>query len=354
MEWASGSGNRRLGVRSIDGCRARNDGTNDLPSAGGTAPVDPGMTAWDVTPHAWQRPTRNRVGLTYGGPVSEVLGIPRVGVRRLAAGVALVLLAGCGTPAPPSIAVGAGTDPESALLGHLYAAALRSYGSPSHVEPGPDPLADLDTGDVEVAPGFTGRLLVRFDPDATARDGKKVYSTMISTLPEGIAAGDYTESAQDTPALAVTDATAGAWDGRDLRDLVEHCRGLTVGAVAGVGVPSRVGSCALPATARFPDATTLFAALRAGRVTAAWTSTAAPDVPDAVVVLADKSSLIRAENVVPLYRRNVLDERQVLALNEVAGELDTGSLADMLRQVGSGADPGAVASAWLDAHPLGH
>ena len=104
----------------------------------------------------------------------------------------------------------------------------------------------------------------------------------------------------------------------------------------------------------FADAATLFASLRAGEVNAAWTSTAAPDVPDGVVVLADKSSLIRAENVVPLYRRNVLDERQVLALNEIAGELDTGSLADMLRQVTEGADPGAVASAWLDAHPLGH
>ena len=86
----------------------------------------------------------------------------------------------------------------------------------------------------------------------------------------------------------------------------------------------------------------------------AWSSTAAPNVPDDVVVLADRTSLIRAENVVPLYRRNELSERQVLALNEIAGELDTGSLADMLRKVGEGTDPGAVASEWLASHPLGH
>jgi len=278
-----------------------------------------------------------------------------MGRRRVAACAAALLVAGCGAaPQASSIAVGATTDGESALLGHLYAAALRSYGSPSHVEQTEDPLMDLDTGDVEVTPGFTGRLLVRFDPDATARTGKQVYRTMISTLPEGIAAGDYTESAQDSPALAVTDATARAWDGRDLGDLVRHCRDLDVGAVAGDRRPSRVGSCELPKVREFADAAALFASLRAGEVNAAWTSTAAPDVPDGVVVLADKSSLIRAENVVPLYRRNVLDERQVLALNEIAGELDTGSLADMLRQVTEGADPGAVASAWLDAHPLGH
>ena len=63
---------------------------------------------------------------------------------------------------------------------------------------------------------------------------------------------------------------------------------------------------------------------------AAWTSTAAPDLPDDAVVLSDRTSLIRAENVVPLYRRNELTERQVLALNEIAGVLDTGALADML------------------------
>ena len=41
------------------------------------------------------------------------------------------------------------------------------------------------------------------------------------------------------------------------------------------------------------------------------------------MVLTDRTSLIRAENVVPLYRRNELTELQVLALNEVAGVLDT-------------------------------
>ena len=47
-------------------------------------------------------------------------------------------------------------------------------------------------------------------------------------------------------------------------------------------------------------------------------------------MLADgKPALIRAENVVPLYRRNELTDRQVLALNEVAGVLDTAALADM-------------------------
>jgi glycine betaine/choline ABC-type transport system substrate-binding protein len=276
-------------------------------------------------------------------------------MRRLAVALVALLVAGCGGQAgEPSVAVGAGKDAESVLLAHVYAAALRYYGSPAHVESSPDPVADLDTGDVTVVPGFTGRLLKRFDPDATARADEQVYRSMISALPEGIGAGDYTQSAQDKPALAVTETTALTWKRRDVTALVANCGGLKVGAVNGAPVPATVGACRLPATREFPDMATLFASLLAGEVTAAWTSTAAPNLPDDAVVLSDRTSLIRAENVVPLYRRNELGEQQVLALNQIAGELDTGALADMRRQVAEGKEPGAVAGAWLDAHPLGH
>lgn len=276
-------------------------------------------------------------------------------LQRLAALLVVLVVAGCGGSAPPkSLAVGAGQDPATTLLAHLYAAALRSYGSAAHVEQGPDPLAGLDSGDVEVVPGFTGRLLVRFDPDATARAPEQVYRSMISALPEGVGAGDYAQSAEDKPAMAITEATATAWGRRDVAAVVRHCQGLTVGKVVGDRSPASVATCRLPAATEYPTAAALVGALRSGRVVAAWTSTAVPETPDDAVVLSDKTSAIRAENVVPLYRRNELDERQVLALNEIAGELDTGSLADMLGKVASGTDPGAVADDWLASHPLGH
>jgi glycine betaine/choline ABC-type transport system substrate-binding protein len=275
-------------------------------------------------------------------------------MRRLAIALVVLLIAGCGDQtAQPSIAVGAGPDPESTLLAHVYAAALRYYGSPVHVVSSKDPVADLDTGDAKVVPGLTGRLLLRFDPTATARADEQVYRTMISSLPEGIAAGDYAQSAMDKPAPAILESTAKEWGGRDVAVLLGHCDKLTVGAVAGTHPPTAVGTCKPPAAREYPDAAALFAALRSGRVNVAWTSTAASGGKDDVVVLADRTSLILAENVVPLYRRNELTERQVLALNEIAGELDTAALADMVRQVAGGAEAGAVAAAWLDAHPLG-
>jgi osmoprotectant transport system substrate-binding protein len=116
--------------------------------------------------------------------------------------------------------------------------------------------------------------------------------------------------------------------------------------------PAGIGPCAVSAR-EYPDSRTLFDALRSGQVNAAWISTADPDVPVDVVVLTDRTALIRAENVVPLYRRNELSEMQVLALNEVAGVLDTTGLVQMRRQVDAGGDPAGVADGFLAEHPLG-
>jgi glycine betaine/choline ABC-type transport system substrate-binding protein len=279
-------------------------------------------------------------------------------VRRLACALAaLVVLstAGCGGgDETPSVAVGSTQDPESALIAHIYAAALRFYGSPAHVVSSPDPLMKLDSGEARVVPGFTGRVLHRFFPDSTARSATQVYREMVSALPEGIAAGDYTTSAEDKPALAVTEATAKAWGGRDVTAAARNCDKLEVGRVADAAPPpDAIGTCKLPKAREYPDRATLFAAVRAREVNAAWTSTAAPNIPTELLMLSDRTSLIRAENVVPLYRRNELNEAQVLALNEVAGVLDTAALADMRAQVDDGIDPGLVAGAFLDEHPLG-
>lgn len=280
---------------------------------------------------------------------------PTHGARRLATGLLVLLLAGCGTRAgPPSLAVGASPDPESMILASVYTGALRSTGAAAHVQIVTDPVAELDSGALTVVPGFTGRLLAAFAPGAAVRADRQVYWAMVGALPEGIAAGDYATAAEDKPALAVTKSTVTAWGGTGLRVLPRHCHGLVVGAVAGARAPSAVGRCQLPTVREFADDTGLFAALRAQQVTAAWTSTADPNTPDDLVVLTDgRPALVRAENVVPLYRRNELPEPQLVRINEVAGVLDTAALVDMRRQLAGGADPQAIADAWLSEHPLG-
>jgi glycine betaine/choline ABC-type transport system substrate-binding protein len=272
----------------------------------------------------------------------------------------LLGLAGCAGQrrVAPELVVGSKPDPESVLLADIYVAALRSYGFAARSETADDPMAKLDSGEFTVVPAFTGKVLNTLQPGAAVLSDAKVYRAMIAALPEGVLAGDYTTAAEDKPAVLVTGATAKAWGGQDLSAdlsaLPKHCDGLAIGIVSGARAPASVGSCRLPGPREFPDGTAMLAALRSGELTAAWTTTANPDTPADLVVLADnKPALIRAENVVPLYRRNALSDRQLLAINEVAGVLDTAALADMRRRVAAGADPQAVAGGWLAEHPLG-
>jgi glycine betaine/choline ABC-type transport system substrate-binding protein len=282
-------------------------------------------------------------------------------VRRLAALLlaALLTAAGCasetaGHNAAPEVVVGSAPDAGSMLLAAIYLAALHSYGFGARAGTAVDPMAKLDSGEFTVVPVFTGRTLQILEPGASALSDVQVYRAMVSALPEGVAAGDYATSADDKPVLVVTGSTAGAWGGDDLNALPKHCDGLVVGVVAGFPAPSAVGSCRLPAAHEFPSQTELFAALRAAQLTAAWTTSVDPGIPGDLVALADgKPALIQAENVVPLYRRNALTDRQLLAINEVAGVLDTSALADMRRQVAGGSDPQAVAGDWLADHALG-
>lgn len=274
-------------------------------------------------------------------------------MRRLLFTLCTMLLTACGGPQTgPSLTIGSAEDEASVITAHLYAAALRHYGTGTRVEPTADPLTALDAGDVAVVPGFTGRLLDRFQPDATARADEQVYRDMVSALPEGVAAGDYTTAAEDKPALAVTVSTVAELGGQDLSAVARRCGDLRLGQVRGARTPATVGTCRLPVPREFRDAAGLFAAVKAGGVDAAWTTTAMPDIPSDLVVLTDGTSLVRAENVVPLYRRNGLAESQVLALNEVAGVLDTAALAEMRARVREGADPAVVADEWLAEHPL--
>ncbi|MCV7321204.1 hypothetical protein H7K00_18470 [Mycolicibacterium confluentis] len=271
-------------------------------------------------------------------------------------GLLALLLVGCGGPQTPphSVAVGATSSTESVLLANLYAAALRYYGTPAHVVELPDPLRALDSGEVTVVPGFTGQLLQTFAPGTRGAGDEQVYKAMVGVLPEGVGAGDFATAAEDKPAAVVTEGTATAWGGRDLPILVKHCTQIRAGALRGAVVPAAVGKCRLAPPREFGSSAELFEALSGGQINIAWATTADPDVPGTVVALADgKPSLIQAQNAVPLYRRNELTARQVLALNEVAGVLDTATLKQMRQQVDDGADPRAVADAWLVENPLG-
>lgn len=147
----------------------------------------------------------------------------------LLAGVGVFVAGGCATDRGdrhPELVVGSKPDSESTLLAAIYVAALRSYGFGARGETGADPMAMLDSGGFTVVPGFTGKVLQILQPRAAVLSAARVYRAMVSALPEGIAAGDYTTAAEDKPTLVVTPDTAKAWSGSDLSLVLSHCNEL--------------------------------------------------------------------------------------------------------------------------------
>lgn len=280
--------------------------------------------------------------------------ISRVWTAGLLATAAI--LVGCSEnhgPAP-YLTVVTTNDPQYQVLAHIYAAVVQATGIDTRVRESADPVAELDTGIASVAPGFTGRVLRQFAPQQRPTgDEEAAYKAMIAALPAGVAAADY-GTAEDRPALAVA-ASPGASSKPTLAAFVRHCDQLLRSGQVGQGpVPvPRIGSCDTGAPRQFAGAGELFAALKRGEIAVAWTSTASQNLPvDGVTVLDDGKNWLPANNAVPLYRRNELTEPQVLSLNKVAGELTTGDLSTMTREVSGGGDPQRVVDTWLNDHQI--
>lgn len=270
---------------------------------------------------------------------------------------ALVVLTGCsdnGGPAP-YLTVVTTNEPQYRVLAHIYAAVVKATGIDTKVRESADPVGELDTGIASVAPGFTGRLLRQFAPQQRpSGDEEAAYTAMIAALPAGVAAADY-GTAEDRPVLAVAAAATSASSKPTLAALARHCDQLARSGQVGQGPVSvpRIGSCSTGDPRQFPSIGELFAALKRGEVAVAWTSSANPALPaDGVTVVDDEKNWLPANNVVPLYRRNELSEPQVLSLNKVAGELTTGELAAMTREVSGGGDPRRVVDTWLNDHQI--
>ena len=142
------------------------------------------------------------------------------------------------------MAVGARDDAESTLLAHLYASALRTYGTAAHVEVVPDPLAGLDSGDVRWCLASPAGCWTLSRPAPRRVPRPRSTATWCRRCPKASPRATTPKSAEDKPALAVTEATADAWGGRDVTAAVRHCDKLKVGQVAGAARPAAIGTCA--------------------------------------------------------------------------------------------------------------
>ncbi|WP_406232747.1 glycine betaine ABC transporter substrate-binding protein [Nocardia sp. NBC_01009] len=302
--------------------------------------------------------------------------------RVLARGLvvaAVTLAVSCGNDDQGlTIVVGAGDSMESNLLAQIYSGALSRTGVSTSVAPHlgnrADYFAALDAGTVTVVGEHTGELLAFLDANSKARkpadatevatDGvpePSVPKAVNASLPEGLAVSDPADGTDMRPRMLLTEAAATRDRVRSIGDLAARCGELEVGVAP---VPEvlrastdtlRVSGCGFARTKLFPDAAALRKALLDGEVQAGILGgppALVPGATDGLAVLSDDDYALRAENVLAVYRKGELGDRQIRKLNYVAGELTTDDLVVMIGRIRDGAVPADVARDWLDSHAL--
>ncbi|WP_433601561.1 glycine betaine ABC transporter substrate-binding protein [Nocardia sp. CA-135953] len=303
-------------------------------------------------------------------------------LARFVVVTAVGLAVSCGSDdSGPTIAVGAGDSMESNLLAQIYAGALARTGARTSVTADfgdrAGYLAALDAGTVTVVGEHSGELLTFLNADAQARKPEvptEVVPTEVAdksapvrlsvteelnrSLPEGLAVSDPADGTDMRARVLLTEAA-----GKDVRSigaLAPRCGEIQAGVAPVPGVlqtaaPVRIAGCDFAGTRPYPDATALRKALLDGEIQAGILTgppALTPGATDGLTVLADNDYAVRAENVLAIYRKGLLDDRQIKKLNYVAGELTTDELAEMIRKVGEGAAAAEVARTWLDNHAL--
>lgn len=285
------------------------------------------------------------------------------------AGVLAMTLSGC--QAQSSIVPAHEPDPvvvvetadfgESEVVGLIYAHALAREGyrvTPRAQAGDRDEVIDsVTTGEATFTVGFTGELLSRFDPGSTARGQDEVYEAMMAALPEGVTAADPSP-AEDAPTYAVTRHTAESQDLRSLSDLAGGCGAFTLGGraemLADTDLSTSVGStydCGFgDRVALGSNPRAVFDALRAGEVGVGLVQSADPVLhPEDIVTLEDDEDAIRAQHLVPVFRKGELSDDQLKLVNRISGELTTDDVRELLLGIEFGtATPVGLADFWLD------
>ncbi|MFC8046883.1 glycine betaine ABC transporter substrate-binding protein [Nocardia sp. NPDC057353] len=271
-----------------------------------------------------------------------------------------------------AVAVGAGDSAESAVLAEIYAGALSRGGIPAVVAPAPGDrsarVAALDSGAVDLLADHTGALTRFFDATAFAAAGpsstpaaetpdpaQTATAALARSLPQGLVISDPADGTDLRPRLLVTEETARRDELAKAESATPACADRTGGLAPAPGLldpapPETIPACIFGSTERFADPAALRAALLEGRVQAGVLAGPAP--ADSTAGLTALALDLPAENVVPLFRDGVLDDRGRERLNQVAGELTTDELVVLVQRAEAGERAADLAGSWLDAHAL--
>ncbi|MFF3359688.1 ABC transporter substrate-binding protein [Streptomyces sp. NPDC002917] len=275
--------------------------------------------------------------------------------------------AGALPTAPGSVTIGSANFPESELLAHIYAGAMKARGVRTQIHANIGERAAymvaLREGSIGAVPEYTGAALDHLSPANPARSPQDTYNNLHQAAgTQGLTVTAHAP-AQDTDTITVTKATADKYHLTSIGDLKAVAHRLTLGAPA----PTQTRDYGLPALKRVygvvfrqfiplaPTGTITQNALRNGTVDAADIFSTDPSIPRfGFVSLQDPKHIFPAENIVPLFRRDVLTQPMADACDAVSAKLTTATLTELNSQVADGTSPATVATKWLTTTGLVH
>ena len=286
----------------------------------------------------------------------------------LAVGASLTACAGDPTKQAPggggdsgTITVGSAAFPESEIIAEIYAQALEAEGitvrKQLNIGAREVYIPALKNGEIDLIPEYTGNLLTYLDPKATATASAEVTAALVKAVPDDLGVLSPAP-AEDKDSLNVTAAFAKEHGLKTIGDLAK-IDGLRLAAnpefkQRAYGIPglekvygikgiefTPISDGGGPATVK---------ALVSGKVDVADIYSTTPSIrANKLVTLEDPKSLIAAQNVVPLIRKDKVTDDVVRALDAVSAALTTDQLL-ALNEANQGDDkkaPAVLAKEWL-------
>jgi osmoprotectant transport system substrate-binding protein len=282
-------------------------------------------------------------------------------------GVAMALGIAGPAAAAEKVVVGSTNFPEQLILAHIYANVLEArdvevnkrmnLGSREIVFPA------LESGELDLLPEYTGALLAHLtEGKSGVYKEEAVIEALRDKLPEGIVMLEPA-GAQNKDALVVTQETADKHNLEAVSDLKGKAGDMIVGGppemeTRRVGVPGLKEVYGI----EFGEFRSLDAggpltagALQNGDIDVARMFTTQGMIDQrGWVVLEDDKDLVPAQNLVPVAREEVLNDKIRSALTEVSANLTTQGLQDMNRRVSvDKVSPEQLAQEWVQEHDLG-
>jgi osmoprotectant transport system substrate-binding protein len=300
----------------------------------------------------------------------------RFGSAAVAVGLALALsacssnnnaLSGNTQNTSTSITIGSTNFSEQLILAQMYAAVLQKAGIDvkTRLNLGAREVVfpALEKGDIDLLPEYTGASLSFLDPKSTATTPEQVLPALQQQLSAKNLVALKPTPAEDKDAFAVTRATADKYHLQKISDLKSVAGQLVVG-----GPPElKTRPAGLPGLKKlygieFKEFKPLdaggpltFSALKKGSVQVARVfSTQGRIATDNLVVLQEDKLLEPAQNLVPIGRKDALDDNTVVnALDGLSAKLTTEELTKLNAQVDvEKKDPEQVAKDWLSQNGL--